>query len=73
MEVVQLKRFGRALEVQQTVAVHDLGEDREIIAVERSGDEMDQTGRSTEQEFAIHWSQSPVEATSQHSGGIAPH
>jgi hypothetical protein len=35
------------------VAIHDLGENREIIAIERSADEMDQTGRSTDQEFAI--------------------
>jgi DnaK suppressor protein len=53
MEVVQLEKSKRALRAQQTVAVHDLSEDREIIAVERSADEMDQTGRSTEQEFAI--------------------
>jgi RNA polymerase-binding transcription factor len=53
MEVVQLEKFKRALRAKQTVAVHDLSEDREIIAVERSADEMDQTGRSTEQEFAI--------------------
>jgi hypothetical protein len=31
---------------------------------------MDQTGRSAEREFAICWSQSPVGATSQHSGSI---
>jgi DnaK suppressor protein len=53
MEVVQLQKFKRALKAQQTVAIHDLGENREIIAVERSADEMDQTGRSAEQEFAI--------------------
>jgi DnaK suppressor protein len=53
MEVVQLKKFKRALQDQQTAALHDLGENREIIAVERSADEMDQTGRSAEQEFAI--------------------
>ena len=53
MEVVQLEKFKRALKAQQTVAIHDLGENREIIAIERSADEMDQTGRSTEQEFAI--------------------
>jgi DnaK suppressor protein len=53
MEVVQLERFKRELKVQQTVAIHDFGENREMMAVERSADEMDQTGRSTEQEFAI--------------------
>ncbi len=53
MEVVQLEKFKRALKAQQTVAIHDLGGDREIIAIERSADEMDQTGRSTDQEFAI--------------------
>ena len=36
MEAVQLKKFKRALEAQQAVAIHDLGENREIIAVERS-------------------------------------
>jgi DnaK suppressor protein len=53
VEAVQLKKFKRALEAQQAVAIHGLGENREIIAVERSADEMDQTGRSTEQEVAI--------------------
>ena len=53
MEVVQLEKFKRALKAQQTVDIHDLGENREIIAIERSADEMDQTGRSTDQEFAI--------------------
>ena len=53
MQVVQLEKFKGALTNQQTVAIHDLGENREIIAVERSADEMDQTGRSAEQEFAI--------------------
>src|SRR5580765_7038819 len=53
MKVVQLERFKRALKAQQRVAIHDLGENREAIAVERSADEMDQTGRSTEQEFTI--------------------
>jgi DnaK suppressor protein len=53
MEVVQLKRFKRALIAQQMVAIHDLRENREILAVERSADEMDQTGRSAEREFAI--------------------
>ena len=41
------------LQARQTAAIHDLGENRETIAVERSADEMDQTGRSAEQEFAI--------------------
>ena len=53
VEAVQLKKFKLALEAQQAVAIHGLGENREIMAVERSADEMDQTGRSTEQEFAI--------------------
>ena len=53
MEVVQLKKFKLALEAQQAVAIHGLGENREIIAVERSADEMDQTGRSADREFAI--------------------
>jgi DnaK suppressor protein len=53
MEVVQLEKFKRALKAQQMVAIHDLGENREILAVERSADEMDQTGRSAEREFAI--------------------
>jgi DnaK suppressor protein len=53
MQMVQLEKFKRALKAQQTAALHDLGENREVIAVERSADEMDQTGRSTEQEFAI--------------------
>ena len=33
MEVVQLAKFKRELRAQQTVAIHDLGENREIIAV----------------------------------------
>ena len=53
MEVVQLEKFKRELKAQQTVAIHDLGENREMMAAGRSADEMDQTGRSTEQEFAI--------------------
>jgi hypothetical protein len=53
MEVVHLERFKRALKVQQTVAIHDLGENWEIIAVERSADELDQTGPSAERELAI--------------------
>ncbi len=53
MQIVQLEKFKSALNDQQTLVIHDLGENREIIAVERNADEMDQTGRSTEQEFAI--------------------
>jgi len=53
MEVVQLEKFKRELKAQQTVAIHDLGENREMMAVERSADEMDLTERSTEREFAI--------------------
>jgi RNA polymerase-binding transcription factor DksA len=53
MEVVQLKTFKRALQAQQMIAIHDLGENREIIAAEGSADEMDQSGLSAEREFAI--------------------
>ena len=53
MEVAQLKKFKRALIAQQMVAIHDLGENREILAADRSADEMDQIGRSAEREFAI--------------------
>jgi DnaK suppressor protein len=53
MQVVQLEKFKGALRARQTVTIHDLGENREIFAVERSADEMDQTGRFTEQDFAI--------------------
>ena len=53
MEAVQLEEFRRALKTQQTAAIHDLGENREIIVVERSADELDQTGQSADREFAI--------------------
>jgi DnaK suppressor protein len=53
MEVIQLKQFKRALTAQQTVVIHGRGENRQIIAVERSADEMDQAGLSAEREFAI--------------------
>ena len=53
MEVVQLEKFKRELKAQQTVAIHDLGENRVMMAVERSADEMDQRGLSAEREFAI--------------------
>jgi DnaK suppressor protein len=53
VEVIQLGKFKRALKAQQAAAIHDLGEDGEIIVVERSADELDQTGRSAEREFAI--------------------
>jgi DnaK suppressor protein len=53
MEVVHLERFKRALKAQQAGAIHDLGENREIIAAERSADELDQTGRSVERELAV--------------------
>ena len=53
MEAVQLAKLKRTLKAQQKVAIHDLSENREIITVERSADELDQTGRSTEREFAI--------------------
>src|SRR5579863_2728841 len=53
MQVAQLEKFAQALKAQQMIAIRDLSENREIIAVERSADEMDQTGRSTEREFAI--------------------
>ena len=52
-DLVQLKKFKRALQDQLTVANHDLVENREAMVVERSADEMDQTGRSAEREFAI--------------------
>jgi len=53
MEVVQLEKFKRAQIAQRMAAMHDLGENREILAVESSADEMDQTGRSADREFAI--------------------
>jgi DnaK suppressor protein len=53
MEAVQLEEFRRALKTKQTAAIHDLGENREIIVVERSADELDQTGQSADREFAI--------------------
>jgi DnaK suppressor protein len=53
MEAGQLEKFKRALKAEQTAAIHDLGENRDIIAVERSADELDQTGRSTERELAV--------------------
>jgi DnaK suppressor protein len=53
MEIVQLEKFKRELKAQQTVAIHDLGENRKMMAVERSADEMDQTWRSAEREFSI--------------------
>jgi len=53
MEAVQLAKFKRALKAQRTVALHDLGENREILAVERNADEMDQTGQSAVRDVAI--------------------
>jgi DnaK suppressor protein len=53
MEAVQLEEFKRVLTAQLMVAIHDLGENRETLVVERSADELDQTGRSAEREFAI--------------------
>ena len=53
MDANQLAKLKRTLKAQQKVAIHDLSENREIITVERSADELDQTGRSTEREFAI--------------------
>jgi DnaK suppressor protein len=53
MEVIRLKQFKRALTAQQTVAIRGRGENRQIIAFERSADEMDQAGLSAEGEFAI--------------------
>src|ERR1700690_3910790 len=53
MEAVQLKKFKCALKNQQTVAIHDLGENREIIAIERNADEMDVARRSADDQFAI--------------------
>jgi len=53
MEAIQLKQFKRALRAQQMSAIHDRGENREIIAFEKSADEMDQAGLSVEREFAV--------------------
>jgi DnaK suppressor protein len=53
MEITQLGKFKHALQARQSAAIHDLGANREIIAVERSADELDQTERATEREFAI--------------------
>lgn len=53
MEAVQLVKFKRALKAQRTVALHALGENREVLAVERNADEMDQTGQSAERDVAI--------------------
>ena len=53
MDVVQLEKFKRALKAQQTDAIHERSENREIIAVERSADELDQAERSAEREFAV--------------------
>ena len=53
MEVVQLEKFKRTLKAQQMIAMHDLGENREILTAERNAGEMDQTGPSAEREFAI--------------------
>ena len=53
MEAVQLAKFKHALKTQQTVALHDRGENREILAVERNADEMDQTGQFAERDVAI--------------------
>jgi DnaK suppressor protein len=53
MAVVQLEKFKRALKAQQTRGIHDLRENRQIIAVERSADELDLAERSAEREFAI--------------------
>jgi RNA polymerase-binding transcription factor DksA len=52
-EAIQLEKFKGARTVEQMVAIHEPGENREILAVGRSADEMDQTGRSAEREFAI--------------------
>jgi hypothetical protein len=57
MEVVQLEKFKRGLKVRQTIAIHDLGENQEMMAVERSADEMDQSWRSAEGIFHS-WSES---------------
>jgi RNA polymerase-binding protein DksA len=53
LQAVQLAQLKHVLKTQAKVAIHDLGENREIITVERSADELDQTGQSTEREFAI--------------------
>jgi hypothetical protein len=43
----------QARKTQQTAAIHNLGENRETIVVERSADELDQTGQSADREFAV--------------------
>jgi hypothetical protein len=53
MAVVQLAEFKRALKAQETLGIHDLRENRQIIALERSADELDLAERSAEWEFAI--------------------
>ncbi len=72
MEVVQLEKFKRELKAQQTAAIHDLGENREMMAAERSADEMDQTGRSAEREFAILGLNRRSELLRNIRAGIAP-
>lgn len=71
MEVVGLKEVQRVLKAQQTIAAHDLGGNREMITSRGSADELDQTGRFAEREFAILGSQPAVGSTEQHSGSIA--
>ena len=53
MAVVQLAEFKRALKAQETLGIHDLRENRQIIALDRSADELDLAERSAEREFAI--------------------
>jgi DnaK suppressor protein len=53
MAVVQLAEFKRAIKAQETLGIHDLRENRQIIALERSADELDLAERSAEREFAI--------------------
>ena len=53
MAPAQWRRFKRVLEAEQRTAILDLRGNREIIAVVKSADEMDEVGRSAEREFAI--------------------
>jgi RNA polymerase-binding transcription factor len=53
MAAAKWGRFKRALEAEQQTAILDLCGNREIIAVVRSADEMDEMGRAAEREFAI--------------------
>jgi DnaK suppressor protein len=53
MAIIQLAEFKRALKAHETLGIQDLRENRQIIALERSADELDLAERSAEREFAI--------------------